>query len=141
MDDRLQKEFPGVSFGYSQNIEDNVEEALSGVKGENSVKVFGPDLAADEDVAAKVKKVLDETPGMADTAVYRSLGQPNLLVIPDRAKCARYGLNVGDVAAVVQAAVGGQSVTQVLEGDRSFGLSCAGSRSSARASTRSAASA
>jgi len=122
IDDRLQKEFPGVSFGYSQNIEDNVEEALSGVKGENSVKVFGPDLAADEEAAAKIKKVLDGTPGMADTAVYRSLGQPNLLVIPDRAKCARYGLNVGDVAAVVQAAIGGQSVTQVLEGDRSFNL-------------------
>ncbi len=122
MDDRLQKEFPGVSFGYSQNIEDNVEEAMSGVKGENSVKVFGPDLAADEDTASKIKKILDATPGMADTAVYRSIGQPNLLVIPDRAKCARYGLNVGDVAAVVQGAVGGQSVTQVLEGDRSFGL-------------------
>jgi cobalt-zinc-cadmium resistance protein CzcA len=122
IDARLEKEFPGVNFGYSQNIEDNVEEALSGVKGENSVKVFGPDLAADEDVASKVKKALDATPGMADTAVYRSLGQPNLLVIPDRAKCARYGLNVGDVAAVVQAAVGGQSVTQVLEGDRSFSL-------------------
>jgi cobalt-zinc-cadmium resistance protein CzcA len=122
IDDRLQKEFPGVSFGYSQNIEDNVEEALSGVKGENSVKVFGPDLAADEETAGRIKKILDATPGMADTAVYRSLGQPNLLVIPDRAKCARYGLNVGDVAAVVQAAVGGQSVTQVLEGDRSFSL-------------------
>ncbi|MFI5348742.1 MAG: efflux RND transporter permease subunit [Elusimicrobiota bacterium] len=122
MDDQLQKEFPGVSFGYSQNIEDNVEEALSGVKGENSVKVFGPELQADEDTASKVKKILDGTPGMADTAVYRSLGQPNLLIIPDRAKCARYGLNVGDVAAVVQGAVGGQSVTQVLEGDRSFGL-------------------
>ncbi|MFI5361007.1 MAG: efflux RND transporter permease subunit [Elusimicrobiota bacterium] len=122
IDSRLQREFPGVSFGYSQNIEDNVEEALSGVKGENSVKVFGPDLQADENAAAQVKKILDATPGMADTAVYRSLGQPNLLVIPDRAKCARYGLNVGDVAAVVQGAVGGQSVTQVLEGDRSFGL-------------------
>jgi cobalt-zinc-cadmium resistance protein CzcA len=122
MDDRFQKEFPGVSFGYSQNIEDNVEEAMSGVKGENSVKVFGPDLSADEETAAKIKKVLDATPGMAETAVYRSIGQPNLLIIPDRAKCARFGLNVGDVAAVVQGAVGGQSVTQVLEGDRSFGL-------------------
>ena len=122
IDERLKTQFPGVSFGYSQNIEDNVEEALSGVKGENSVKVFGPDLQADEETAAKVKNVLDGTPGMADTAVYRSMGQPNLLVIPDRAKCARYGLNVGDVAAVVQGAVGGQSVTQVLEGDRSFGL-------------------
>ena len=122
MDAWLQREFPGVSFGYSQNIEDNVEEAMSGVKGENSVKVFGPDLAADEEAAAKIKKVLDAVPGMADTAVYRSIGQPNLLVIPDRSKCARYGLNVGDVAAVVQGAVGGQSVTQVLEGDRSFGL-------------------
>jgi cobalt-zinc-cadmium resistance protein CzcA len=119
---RLKKEFPGLSFGYSQNIEDNVEEALSGVKGENSVKVFGPDLKADEDTAEKIKGALENVRGMADTAVYRSLGQPNLLVTPDRAKCARYGLNVGDVAAVVQAAIGGQAVTQVLEGDRSFDL-------------------
>ncbi len=113
---------PGVDFEYSQNIEDNINEALSGVKGSNSVKVFGPDLATDERVANDVMQVMSKVPGIAELAVYRSLGQPNLLITPDRVACARYGLNVGDVAAVVQAAIGGQAVTQVLEGDRRFDL-------------------
>ncbi|MGD0075391.1 MAG: CusA/CzcA family heavy metal efflux RND transporter [Candidatus Binataceae bacterium] len=122
MDAKLTHDFPGVSFGYSQNIEDNIDEALSGVKGTNSVKVFGPDLAVDEAVANRVMAVMGKVRGITDTAVYRSLGQPNLLITPDRAECARYGLNVGDVAAVVQAAIGGQAATQVLEGDRRFDL-------------------
>jgi heavy metal efflux system protein len=122
IDAKLTRQFPGVSFGYSQNIEDNVNEALSGVKGSNSVKVFGPDLEADERAANQVMAALERVPGIVDTAVYRSLGQPNLLITPDRTACARYGLNVGDVDAVVQAAIGGQAVTQVLEGDRRFNL-------------------
>jgi cobalt-zinc-cadmium resistance protein CzcA len=122
MDDRLTRQFPGVSFGYSQNIEDNVNEALSGVKGSNSVKVFGHDLATDERIANQVKLVMDSVRGIVDTAVYTSLGQPNLTISPDRAAAARYGLNSGDLAAVVQAAIGGQAVTQVLEGDRRFDL-------------------
>jgi heavy metal efflux system protein len=122
MDEQLTKRFPGVNFDYSQNIEDNVNEALSGVKGSNSVKVFGPDLEADERIANDVKSALDTVAGIGDTAVYRSLGQPNLVITPDRAACGRYGLNVGDVANVVQAAIGGQAVTQVLEGDRRFDL-------------------
>ncbi len=122
MNDKLLHYFPAVSFGFSQNIEDNVNEALSGVKGSNSVKVFGPDLATDERVAAQVMEVMSGVPGIVDLALYRSLGQPNLLIAPDRVACERYGLNVGDVNAVVQAAIGGQAVTQVLEGDRSFNL-------------------
>jgi cobalt-zinc-cadmium resistance protein CzcA len=122
IDDKLTRRFPGVSFDYSQNIEDNIDEALSGVKGSNSVKVFGPDLAVDERIANDVRTALDQVPGIAESAVYRSLGQPNLLIASDRAQCARYGLNVGDIAAVVQAAIGGQAVTQVLEGDRRFDL-------------------
>lgn len=122
LDARLKRDFPGVSFSYSQNIEDNINEAISGVKGDNSVKVFGPDLVTDEAVANQVLAVLNKVPGIVETAVYRSLGQPNLLITPDRAMCARYGLNVGDVANVVQAAIGGQAVTQVLEGDRRFDL-------------------
>jgi len=122
IDARLTREFPGVSFSYSQNIEDNINEAISGVKGDNSVKVFGPDLEADEKVANQVLAALNKVPGIVETAVYRSLGQPNLLITPDRTACARYGLNVGDVANVVQAAIGGQAVTQVLEGDRRFDL-------------------
>jgi len=122
IDARLTHDFPGVSFGYSQNIEDNVNEALSGVKGTNSVKVFGPDLSSDEAIANRIMAVMEKVRGITDTAVYRSLGQPNLLITPDRAACSRYGLNVGDVAAVVQAAIGGQAATQVLEGDRRFDL-------------------
>jgi cobalt-zinc-cadmium resistance protein CzcA len=92
------------------------------VKAANSIKVFGPDLRTDEDLAGRVMAVLQTVPGIEDTAVYRSLGQPNLLIKPDRAACSRYGINVGDVGAVVQAAIGGQAVTQVLEGDRRFDL-------------------
>ncbi len=122
IDARLRHEFPAVRFGYSQYIEDNIEEALTGVKGENSVKVFGPDLQTDEGIANQVIAILNQVPGIVDTALYRSLGQPNLLITPDRAASARYGLNVGDVASVVQAAIGGQAVTEVLEGDRRFDL-------------------
>jgi cobalt-zinc-cadmium resistance protein CzcA len=122
VDDRLERQFPGVSFSFSQNIEDNIDEALSGVKGANAVKVYGPDLATDEGIANQIEEVLKGVPGIADIAVYRSLGQPNLLITPDRTLCSRYGLNVGDVANVVQAAIGGQAVTQVLEGDRRFDL-------------------
>jgi heavy metal efflux system protein len=119
---RLSRDFPAVTWDFSQNIEANIDEAMSGVKGSNSVKVFGPDLAEDERIANQVVEVMGGVPGVVDLAVYRSLGQPNLLITPDRAQCARYGLNVGDVAAVIQAAIGGQAVTQVLEGDRRFDL-------------------
>ena len=122
IDEKLRDALPGVSFGYSQYIEDNVDEALSGVKAANSIKVFGPDLRIDEDLAVRVMAVLQTVSGIRDTAVYRSRGQPNLLIKPDRAACSRYGINVGDVGAVVQAAIGGQAVTQVLEGDRRFDL-------------------
>jgi cobalt-zinc-cadmium resistance protein CzcA len=122
MDENLLHYFPAVSFGFSQNIEDNINEALSGVKGSNSVKVFGPDIATDERIASQVMEVMSGVPGIVDLAAYRSLGQPNVLITPDRVACERYGLNVGDVNAVVQAAIGGQAVTQVLQGDRSFNL-------------------
>jgi heavy metal efflux system protein len=120
--DQLKARFPGVNFGFSQNIEDNVEEALSGVKGVNAIKVYGPDLSVDEKVANDVKEVVSGVPGMADMAVYRAMGQPNLMITPDRAACSRYGLNVGDVNGVVQAAIGGQAITQVLQGERAFNL-------------------
>jgi cobalt-zinc-cadmium resistance protein CzcA len=119
---KLAAAVPGVTFDYSQNIEANINEALSGVKGANSVKVFGPDLPTDEKIANQVMAVMSGVKGITDLGVYRSLGQPNLLITPDRVACARYGLNVGDVNAVVQAAIGGQAVTQVLEGDRRFDL-------------------
>src|SRR6266404_3157564 len=123
IDDKLTAKFPGVSFSYSQNIEDNIDEAISGVKaGENAIKVFGPDLATDERIANDIKESLGGVRGVVDAVVLRSLGQPNLQITPDRAACARYGINIGDVGAVVQAAIGGQSVTQVLDGDRRFDL-------------------
>jgi heavy metal efflux system protein len=122
MADKLNARYPGVNFGFSQNIEDNVEEALSGVKGVNSIKVYGPDLSLDEQIANRIKEVVSGVPGMTDMAVYRAMGQPNLVITPDRAACSRYGLNVGDVNGVVQAAIGGQAVTQVLQGERAFNL-------------------
>jgi heavy metal efflux system protein len=123
IDEKLRRRFPGISFSYSQNIEDNIDEALSGVKaGSNAVKVFGYDLDTDESIANRITETLKKVRGVADVFMFRSLGQPNIVVEPDRAVAARYGLNSGDVAAVVQAAIGGQAVTQVLEGDRRFNL-------------------
>ena len=123
IDGKLRRRFAGVSFSYSQNIEDNIDEALSGVKaGANVVKVFGRDLYADESTANKIAEVLNQVRGVTDVFVFRSLGQPNIVVTPDREAASRYGLNSGDVSSIVQAAIGGQTVTQVLEGDRSFGL-------------------
>jgi cobalt-zinc-cadmium resistance protein CzcA len=118
----LKNAFPGVTFSFSQYISDNVEEALSGVKGENSVKVIGSDLQVNEEKAAQVVSALSTVPGIQDLGLISSLGQPSIRIAPDRGKCARYGLNTGDVAAVVQAAIGGQAVTQVYDGDKVFDL-------------------
>ena len=119
---RLQQEFPGVDFNFSQYIEDNVEEAASGVKGENSVKLYGSDLATLEKTANKIRDALATVPGIADLAVLTSLGQPTVRIDVDRAKAARYGLSPGDVTATVQAAIGGQAAGNVYEAasDRYF---------------------
>jgi cobalt-zinc-cadmium resistance protein CzcA len=126
MTDELSKElgqaFPGVIFNFSQMISDNVEEAMSGVKGENTVKVFGPDLMVNEKKADEIVDVMATVKGVEDLALFPSLGQPNVRITPDRAQCGRYGLNVGDVEAVIQAAIGGQVVTQVYEGEKRFDL-------------------
>ena len=119
---QLGEAFPGVVFNFSQYISDNVEEALSGVKGENSVKVIGPDLRVNEAKAEAIVDVMSRVRGVKDLGLFRSLGQPGIKITPDRIQCARYGLNTGDVEAVVQAAVGGQAVTQVFEGERHFDL-------------------
>jgi cobalt-zinc-cadmium resistance protein CzcA len=124
--DELSKEmadaFPGVVFNFSQMISDNVEEAISGVKGENSVKVFGPDIKANEANAEAILDVMGHVQGVKDLGMFRSLGQPNVKITPDRLACARYGLNTGDVDAVIQAAIGGQAITQVFEGEKKFDL-------------------
>ena len=115
-------EFTGIGFNFSQYIQDNVEEGLSGVKGANSVKIIGPDLATLERLAGRVLAELDKVPGIADLGVFRVLGQPNLNITVDRLKAARYGLNVTDINSVVQAALGGTVATTVLEADRQFGV-------------------
>lgn len=120
--ERRLKTIPGVIFNFSQVIQDNVEEAMSGVKGENSIKLFGADLKTMETIAGQIEKQMHEIRGVKDLGIFRLLGQPNLLIKVDRQASARYGLNVNDVNAVVQAAVGGQAVTQVYEGERLFDL-------------------
>lgn len=122
MNTRLEAEFPGVEFNFSQNIEDNVEEAASGVKGENSVKLFGSDLAELEKTAAELKKVMGTVPGIADLAVLNSLGQPTVQIEIDRARAARYGLAPGDINSTITAAVGGQAAGNLYEdgSDRNF---------------------
>ncbi len=122
MKKKLDEEFVGVDFNFSQNIEDNVEEALSGVKGENSVKLFGPDLDVLERKAGEIQKQLESVPGIQDVGVFTELGQPNVLIEVDRQRCARYGLAAGDVNAIVQAAIGGQAVTNIYEGEKTFSL-------------------
>ena len=124
MTDALEQQFPGVDFNFSQYIQDNVEEAASGVKGENSVKIYGNDLATLEKTADSIAAVLAKVPGVTDLAVLRSLGQPTIRIDVDRVRAARFGLASGDVNAVVQAAIGGQSAGDLYEGgsDRHFPL-------------------
>ena len=122
MSEALTKAFPGVEFTFSQYIQDNVQEAASGVKGENSVKVYGPDLETLGKVADEIKNAIATVPGITDLAVSASLGQPTIQIDIDRAKAARYGLAPGDVNATVQAAIGGQAAGDVYENgsDRHF---------------------
>jgi heavy metal efflux system protein len=122
MSDQLEREFVGVDFNFSQYIQDNIEEAVSGVKGENSVKIFGRDLAELVRLSKLVKTEIAAVPGVTDPAVFNLLGQPNLVVRIDRAKAARYGFSVGDINSVIQAAIGGQEVTRVYEGEMNFAL-------------------
>ncbi|MBV9251536.1 MAG: efflux RND transporter permease subunit, partial [Acetobacteraceae bacterium] len=122
MSAELQDRFPGVDFNFSQYIEDNVEEAASGVKGENSVKLFGNDLETLEKAADQIKAVMAAVPGITDLSVFRSLGQPTIRIDIDRARAARYGLAPGDINATVQAAIGGQAAGNLYEegSDRNF---------------------
>ncbi len=122
MSEQLEREFVGVDFNFSQYIQDNIEEAVSGVKGENSVKIFGPGLAELVRLSKSVKNEIAAVPGVTDPAVFNLLGQPNLVIRIDRARAARYGFSVGDINSVVQAAIGGQEVTRVYEGEMNFAL-------------------
>ena len=115
-------ELPGVIFNFSQYIQDNIEEGISGVKGSNSIKIVGPNLTQLTQLAEQVRDQMSQVRGVADLGIFPVLGQPNLNIKVDRAKAARYGLNSGDVNSVIQAAMGGAVATSVLEGDRQFDL-------------------
>ena len=114
--------FPGIIFNYTQPAEDAVDEALTGLKSSLAVKVYGPDLNVLQDKALQIKKILEGVPGFTELTVVRELGQPTLVIDADREKIARYGINVADVEAVIQAAVGGQAATQVIQGEKLFDL-------------------
>jgi cobalt-zinc-cadmium resistance protein CzcA len=123
--EELQKElaeFPGVIFNYTQPAEDAVDEALTGLKSALAVKVYGPDLQVLQTKALEIKRRLAKVEGFTELTVVRELGQPSLLVDVDRDRIARYGINVADVEGVVQAAVGGQAATQVIQGEKLFDL-------------------
>src|SRR6202521_3517357 len=119
---KLEAQFPGVEFNFSQYIQDNVEEAASGVKGENSVKLFGNDLETLEKTAKQMRDDMRTVPGITDLAVLNSLGQPTIRIDVDRARASRYGLAPGDINATIQAAIGGQAAGDLFEdgSDRHF---------------------
>ncbi|MEO7086186.1 MAG: CusA/CzcA family heavy metal efflux RND transporter [Gemmatimonadaceae bacterium] len=111
---------PGLDFNFSQYIKDNVEEALSGVKGELVIKIFGPDLATLQRKAEEVQRVVGQVNGVADLGVEQQFGQPQVRFEADREALGRYGVSVADVSDAIETAVGGRAVTQLLEGDRVF---------------------
>lgn len=113
-------QFPGVVFNFSQNIQDNVDEAMSGVKGTNSVKLFGDNLNTLESIANQMAGIMKQVPGVKNVGVFDVTGQPTLMISIDRAKAARYGLKAQDVNDIVSAAIGGAPVTTILQGDRRF---------------------
>ncbi|MGC1585088.1 MAG: CusA/CzcA family heavy metal efflux RND transporter, partial [Rhodomicrobium sp.] len=116
------REFTGIDFNFSQYIQDNIEEGLSGVKGANSVKIIGPNLFKLEELATQVERIMSGVRGVTDLGIFRVLGQPNLNIKADREKAARYGLNAGDVNTFVQTAFGGNVATTIYEADRQFGV-------------------
>ncbi len=120
--EELKKAFPNADISVSQYIQDNLEEVMSGVKGENSVKIFGDDLIALDRTAGTVEGILEKTPGIEDVAVLKELGQPNLLIEVNRENASALGLNVEDVLDTVSAALGGKVISQVIEGEKSFSL-------------------
>lgn len=121
---QLQGKFPGVEFNFSQYLQDNVAEAVSGVKGENSIKLYGNDLVALTETANKIKAQLSTVRGVTDLSVFTSLGQPTIQIDIDRARAARYGLSPGDINSTIRMAVGGDSAGDVYEpgSDRRFSI-------------------
>jgi heavy metal efflux system protein len=121
MDKELQQ-FPGVDWNFSQPISDNVEEAVSGVKGELAVKLFGRDLKTLEQKADEMQGVMSQIPGIADLGTFQVRGQPNVNLNVDRAAADRFGINVSDIQDAVETAVGGKALTQILIGEQRYDL-------------------
>ncbi len=121
MDNAL-AQFPGVDWNFSQPISDNVEEAVSGVKGELAVKLFGTDLKVLEQKADEIQAVMANVPGVADLGTFQVRGQPNVNLVIDRAQADRFGINVSDIQDAVEAAVGGKAVSQILIGEQRYDL-------------------
>ncbi len=121
MDRELEK-IPGALWNFSQPIADNMEEAVSGVKGQLAIKIYGEDLRVLEAKAEEIVNVLRHVRGVADLGLFRVIGQPNLEFVVDRKQAARYGVNVVDVQDAIETAVGGKSVSQVLQGEKRFDL-------------------
>ncbi len=113
-------QIPGVIWGFSQPISDNVEEAVSGVKGELAVKLYGTDLKTLEQKGEQIVSVMSGIRGVADLGLFRVIGQPNLNFVVDRQAAARFGLNVADVQDAIETAVGGNAITQVLDGEARY---------------------
>ena len=116
------EQIPGTIWNFSQPIADNMEEAVSGVKGQLAVKIFGPELKALEEKAEEIVKVMGGVPGVADLGIFRVMGQPNMNITVDRAKIDRFGINVSDLQDAIEVAVGGRAISQVLLGERRFDL-------------------
>jgi cobalt-zinc-cadmium resistance protein CzcA len=113
---------PGIEWSFSQYIRDNVMEAISGVKGDNSVKIYGADLSTLEELADRTKDVISAIPGISDVGIYRIMGQSNLEFAVDKEKCKAWGVQVADVNAVVNSAVHGAALTQMVEGEKTFDI-------------------
>jgi heavy metal efflux system protein len=118
----LRKEIPGVIWNFSQPIQDNLEEAASGVKGQHTVKLFGPDLKILEEKGEHIVKVMDQIRGVSDLGLLRVGGQPNVTLTIDRVKANRFGISISDIQEVVEVAVSGKAVSQVIEGERHYNL-------------------
>ena len=116
------EKIPGVIWNFSQPIADNMEEAVSGVKGELAIKVYGDDLKLLEEKGDQIVGVMRRIPGIQDLGLFRVIGQPNLNLEVDRQKAARYQINVADVQDAIQTAVGGGAVSQVLQGEQRYDL-------------------
>ena len=121
MDKEVEK-IPGVTWGFSQPIADNMEEAVSGVKGELAVKIFGSDLKDLEQKGEEIMAVMRTVPGIADLGLFRVLGQPNINIVVNREKADRFGINASDIQDAIQTAVGGNPVSQILIGEQRFDL-------------------